>query len=121
MIRTAACIAVTVLASLPAYAQTMDDFDCVSDLNGPDTPAGIMRISSDSEFAWLDLDTATPGEFHPFQLMGERVDFDPAFAEQITPGGKLIEASYFADAATFEAVVITAQAKVVLVSCPYIY
>ena len=57
MIRT---LAVTILLSLfasPAMAQIMDDFDCVSDLEGPDTPAGILRVSSESRFSWLEAGT----------------------------------------------------------------
>ncbi|MBJ3784399.1 hypothetical protein [Devosia sediminis] len=117
-------IIVAALLSLmvsPAVAQPMDDFDCVSDLEGPDTPAGTMRVSGDSTFAWLDPATATPGEFYSFELFDERVNFDPAFAEHIAPGSQLIEASYFQDAATFEAVLFIPDKPVVLVSCSYIF
>lgn len=121
MIRTLAAAIVFSLLATPAMAQVMDDFDCVSDLHGPDTPAGILRVSSDSRFSWLEAGTFKPGPFHPFELSGERVNFAPAFAEHIAPGAQLIEASYFQDQATFEAVLFTRDSRVVLVSCPYIF
>lgn len=53
-------------------------------------------------------------------LDGPYVNFDDAFADHISPGAIMVEASYFADAYTCEAAILTAKGQVVLVSCPYI-
>ena len=50
----------------------------------------------------------------------EIVNFDDAFADHISPGAIMVEASYFTDAYTYEAAILTAKGQVVLVSCPYI-
>ena len=109
------------LLTMPAQSQIMDDFDCTSDIGGPETPAGILRISSESEFAWLDAETGLPGPFYPFELKGESVEFGQPFANHIVPGSMFMQAAYFEDNATFEAVLFTPNFEVVLVSCPYIY
>ncbi len=116
-----AAIVLFCLIAMPAQAQVMDDFDCTSDLEGPETPAGILRISSDSEFAWLDPATGQPGEFYPFELKGESVEFGQPFANHIVPGSLFLQAAYFAENATFEAVLVSPSFETVLVSCPYIY
>lgn len=117
-------LAVALIAALvhSSQAQEVVDYDCSSDLAGPFTPAGTLRVENETRFSFLDPATATPGPSYPMAIIdGERVDFDPAFAQQIAPGASLIEASYFADTFTFEAALITPQGVLVMVSCPYIY
>ena len=106
---------------MPASAQLLGDFDCTSDLDGPFTPAGLLRIEQPTSFSFLDPATATPGPSHPMQMVtDERVNFDDAFADHISPGAIMVEAAYFEDAYTYEAAILTAKGQIVLVSCPYI-
>ena len=106
---------------MPASAQLLGDFDCTSDLEGPFTPAGLLRIEEPTSFSFLDPATATPGKSFPMQMVtDERVNFDDAFADHISPGAIMVEAAYFEDAYTYEAAILTAKGQVVLVSCPYI-
>ncbi|ODT78442.1 hypothetical protein [Devosia sp.] len=106
---------------LPAQAQMLGDFDCTSDLEGPYTPAGLLRIEEPTSFTFLDPATARPGKFFAMDMItDETVNFDDAFADHISPGAIMVEASYFADAFTYEAAILTAKGRVVLVSCPFI-
>lgn len=122
MFRTLSVATVMLAATMPVYAQGIGDFDCSSDLNGPYTPAGLLRIDGPTRFSFLDPATARPGKAYPMEMVtDEIVNFDDAFADHISPGAIMVEASWFADAASYEAAILTAQGKVVLVSCPYIY
>ena len=110
MIRALFVAALLATTTMPANAQAPGDFDCTSDLDGPFTPAGF-----------LDPATATSGPSHPMQMVtDERVNFDDAFADHISPGAVMVEASWFEDAYTYEAAILTAKGQIVLVSCPYI-
>lgn len=121
MIRILFTAGLLAAAALPAQAQMLGDFDCISDIDGPDTPAGLLRVETPTRFTFLDPATAMPGKSYPMEMIGdETVNFDDAFADQISPGAIMVEASYFADAYTYEAAILTAAGRVVLVSCPFI-
>ena len=123
MIRTLLVATLLAAAAMPASAAALlGDFDCSSDLDGPYTPAGLLRIEEPTRFSFLDPDTAKPGKRFPMELVtDEIVNFDNAFAEHISPGAIMIEASMFEDAYAYEAAILTAEGQLVLVSCPYIY
>lgn len=121
MIRILFAAGLLAAAAMPASAQLLGDFDCTSDLDGPYTPAGLLRIEDPARFSFLDPATARPGKSYPMEMLtDEIVNFDDAFADHISPGAIMVEASYFADAYTYEAAILTAKGQVVLVSCPYI-
>lgn len=121
MIRSLFVAGLLAVAAMPANAQLLGDFDCTSDLDGPFTPAGLLRIEEPASFTFLDPATALPGEYHPMEMItDETVNFDDAFADHISPGAIMVEASYFEDAYTYEAAILSAKGQVVLVSCPYI-
>lgn len=121
MIRSLVVAGLLAATAVPASAQLLGDFDCTSDLNGPFTPAGLLRIDEPTSFTFLDPATAMPSEYHPMEMItDETVNFDDAFADHISLGAIMVEASYFEDAYTYEAAILTAKGQVVLVSCPYI-
>ena len=121
MIRTFTFAALAGLVSMPAHAQGIGDFDCVSTLNGGDSPAGLLRIEEPTSFAFLDPATAMPGPSYAMRFKPpESVAFDDAFAEHVSPGAQMVQASWFEDSFTYEAVILTAQGELVVVYCPYI-
>ena len=87
----------------------------------PTITAGLLRVEDPARFSFLDPATARPGKSYPMEMVtDEIVNFDDAFADHISPGAIMVEASYFDDAYTYEAAILTAKGQVVLVSCPYI-
>lgn len=122
MIRTVFAAVLLATTAMPASAQLLGDFDCYSDLAGPDTPAGLLRIDEPTHFSFLDPATAKPGKSWPMEMItDETVNFHDAFADHISPGAIMVEASVFEDAYTYEAAILTAKGQLVLVSCPFIY
>ena len=120
MHRFVLALSLLIALSGPSLGQGIADYDCSSDLDGPYTPAGTLRVENQTKFAFLDTATALPGKYHKMELVdGERVEFGPAFADHISPGAIMVEASYFADAYAFEAAIMTVDGRVVMVSCPY--
>ena len=121
LVRTLFAFGLLCSSAIPAGAQLLGDFDCYSDLDGPYTPAGLLRIDEPTSFSFLDPATARPGKSFPMDMItDETVNFDDAFADHIAPGAIMIEASYFEDAYSYEAAILTADGRLVMVSCPYI-
>jgi hypothetical protein len=121
MFRPLFAAALLAASAIPASAQVPGDFDCYSDLDGPYTPGGLLRIEEPTSFSFLAPATAKPGKSFPMEMVtDEIVNFDDAFANHISPGAIMIEASWIEDAYSYEAAILTAKGQVVLVSCPFI-
>ncbi|MCR6672658.1 hypothetical protein [Devosia ginsengisoli] len=122
MIRTIFAATLLAVTAMPASAQVLGDFDCYSDLDGPYTPAGLLRIEDPTSFSFLDLTTARPGKSFPMEMFpDDTVNFDDAFADQISPGAIMIDAQMVEDDYSYYARILTRKGREVSVSCPFIY
>ena len=93
MIRTILAASMLVAAAMPAAAAPLlGDFECVSDLGGPDTFHGTLRIEEPTKFSFLTEDFM-PGEQFPLDMSDPgAVLFTGAFAEQISAGATMVKA-----------------------------
>ena len=115
--------AVVALSSLPAVAQEPGDFDCVTSLNGPDTPGGILRVERDGErgrFSFLDA-SAVPGHWSTVEFFDEQtILFDDALASHFSAGAIMADARWDAPAFAYAGNIVTATGDLVPFSCPLI-
>lgn len=106
-----------------ASAQTTGDFDCVTSLNGPDTPGGTLRVERDGErgrFAFLDA-SAVPGHWSNVDFFDEQaILFDDELASHFSAGAIMADARWDAPAFAYAGNIVTAAGDLVPFNCPLI-
>lgn len=123
MIRLSLVICLMSLTSVSAQETFFaeGDFECLSDLDGPETYHGTLRVESGPGYGWLDPDTATVLKTVPLQVLGDgQVIFGQDFAEHISPGSFYLTGYYNEEFYAYEASVATDD-RVLDVMCTFVY
>jgi hypothetical protein len=115
--------AALILVSLPALAQESGDFDCVSALNGPETPGGVLHVEREGDrgrFAFLDA-KGNHGEWSDVDFIDVgTIFFDDALAGHFSEGAIMAEARWDAAAFAYAGTFITAGGTPVDFSCTFL-
>ncbi|RYG58015.1 MAG: hypothetical protein EON56_00945 [Alphaproteobacteria bacterium] len=97
------------------------DFECLSDLAGPETYHGTMRVESGPSFGWLDPNTATVLKTVPLQVLGAgQVIFGLEFSEHIVPGSFYLTGFYNEDLYSYEVSIVTDD-RHLDITCTFVY
>ncbi|SMQ59813.1 hypothetical protein SAMN06295905_0287 [Devosia lucknowensis] len=118
-------LAILLLSTTMVFAQDSffaeGDFECLSDMDGPDTYHGTLRVGSGPSYGWLDPDTATVEETVPLQILGAgQVIFGNEFSEHIAPGSFYLMGLYNEELFAYQASLATDE-QVVEVICTFVY
>ena len=120
-----ALAATAIALACPAFAAPLGgDFDCVSEVDGPDTPAGILRVELDGDrggrVAFLDA-AAVPAAWTTFDYIADAlVIFDDSFAAHLSPGAIVMDARLDAAEHAYAGRIFTADGREVNFRCLFV-
>lgn len=123
MIRALVCAAALVAVMLPAVAQESGDFDCITNLDGPETPGGMLHVEREGDrgrFTFLDASGSATGWWDVDFIDAGTIFFDDALAGHFSEGAIVSEARWDADAFGYVGSFVTAKGEPAEFSCVFL-